>query len=378
MSPPGPRVLLLCKGLGLGGAERLGCAQVAGRAVGPGAVRYEVAYVRPDKDALVGELRAAGAPVHHLAAARGGWPRALAALLREVRPDVVHSHSPLVAAAARALVALGCAGRGARHVYTEHNRWDAYRASTRRVNQATMALDARVWAVSEDARRSVRPAALRRRVQTLTHGIDTRLVATHRLDPEQRADARRRLGLPIDAVVATNIANLRPEKDHAGLLAAFDRAADRVPALHLVAVGVGVDTDPGVVGAAGRSPHADRLHLLGFRPDALDVLAASDLLVLGSRHEGLPVAVMEAVALGIPVVATAVGGIPELLGRSEAALLVPPRDPQQLAGALEALATDPSRRARAGRAAAALAGEVDAARAVAEVEAAYREVAGRG
>src|SRR5690606_27997930 len=77
-----------------------------------------------------------------------------------------------------------------------------------------------------------------------------------------------------------------------------------------------------------------RLVLAGYRPDAVDVVAAGDVFCLASRHEGLPVALMEALALGRPVVATRVGGIPELVTDDVEGVLVPPDDADALAEAV--------------------------------------------
>ena len=104
-------------------------------------------------------------------------------------------------------------------------------------------------------------------------------------------------------------------------------------------------------------------------------MAASDLVVLSSDHEGLPVVVMEALALGRPVVATAVGGLPEAVGDGRGGLVVPPRDPAALAAAMVDLAVDADRRHALGAAARAQAVRFDGRRAVAEMEQTYRRFA---
>src|SRR5205823_3937151 len=115
--------------------------------------------------------------------------------------------------------------------------------------------------------------------------------------------------------------------------------------------------------------------LTGYRPDAVRVLAACDLFVLASRFEGLPVALMEAFALGLPVVATAVGGVPDVVEHGVHGLLVPPGRPDLLAAAIEELVGDEPRRAAMARATAAHASEFDITRAIRRVEAIYRSVA---
>jgi glycosyltransferase involved in cell wall biosynthesis len=106
-------------------------------------------------------------------------------------------------------------------------------------------------------------------------------------------------------------------------------------------------------------------------------MAACDLFCLPSHHEGLPVALMEALALGLPAVATRVGGVSELVTDGEDAVLVPPARPELLADALVDLALDPVRRDRIGRRARARSDDLDATSAERSVEAVYREVLGR-
>lgn len=277
---PAIRVLLLVKGLGLGGAERLLVDQAL--AADPAEFAYTVAYVRPDKVHFVAALEAAGIPVVALRPGRSrAWPLHLARALRQGRPDVVHSHSPLPAAVARILVALGV--RRARHAYTEHNRWAAYRVPTRAVNAATMVLDAQVWAVSSEARDSIRPARLRRRAVPLHHGIDleaTVEAAGAAPDPPVPAGGD-------GAFTFVHVANLRPEKAHDVLLDAFAIAAATDPDLRLWLVGQRLD-DPAFARSVAAHPARDRIEVLGYRSDAPALMARADALVLSSDHEGCP------------------------------------------------------------------------------------------
>ncbi len=118
----------------------------------------------------------------------------------------------------------------------------------------------------------------------------------------------------------------------------------------------------------------DRFLLLGYRPDALRVMSGFDVFTLASTHEGLPVALMEAFALGLPVVATAVGGIPQAVTPGVEGLLVPSGDEEALAAALLELATDTDKRLAMGQAAAQRASAFSAARATRELESRYAAV----
>ncbi len=367
MTGDGPlRVLLVVKGLGLGGAERLLVDQVC---AAPADVRFTVAYIRPDKTHFVARLEAHDAEVMPLRP--NGWPVpwpvALARLLRSHRPQVVHAHSPLPAAVSRVLVRLRVAGSGAVPVYTEHNRWSAYRLPTRLLNAATMVLDRQTWTVSDEARSSIAPGRLRARAATLHHGIDLGAVrSAGATGPVPAAEGER-------TFTFVHVANRRPEKAHEVLLEAFALAAADEPGLRLWLVGQGLD-DPAIASLLDTHPHRSRIEVLGYRDDAPALVAAGDALVLSSDHEGLPVAVMEALALGRPVVATKVGGLPEAVTDEVEALLVPPRDPVALAGAMVRLARDPDLARRLGAAARARSDHFDASVAQATQLATYRRL----
>ena len=368
MTDERPRVLWLIKGLGPGGAERLLVHHA--RLADHDRFAYEAAYVVPVKSHHVADLTDAGVTVHGPppgGASPRAWPRWLGSLLAERRPAVVHTHSPALAPLARTFTRVPGAHRAA-HVYTEHNSLSIYRPATRALDAATMRLDRHVWAVSADVRRSI-GRVWRHQVEVLHHGVDldaVRAAAT--------ADVRAELGIGDDEVVVTMVANLRPQKDHANALDAVERLAPDGPPTRLLLVGQGPLLDD-VRRDVARRRLDDRVLVLGQRDDVPAVLAASDLLLLASRQEGLPVAVMEAFALGLPVVSTAVGGVPEAVRDGIEGFLVPPKDPVALAAAMDRLRCDVGLRARLGRSSADRATAFDAARAVARVEAVYGALA---
>lgn len=359
------KVLHVVKGLGPGGAERLLVALA--KASDRQRVRHRVAYLLPEKSHLADDLRAAGVIVDCLGAS--AWVRALRRLIEEDRPHVVHAHSPLPAAAARLVARTQQRVHRPVTLSTEHNRWAAYHPLTRLANAVTYPLDARHLAVSEDARASVW-APLRGSTAVLHHGIDVAEVAAHR---SRRAEMRAGLGLGDDDVAAVVVANYRREKDYPNLLAAARRVADTGMPVRFLVLGQGplrdeIERRRDALGLGGH------VALLGYRPDATAVMAGADMFVLGSRHEGLPVALLEAFALGLPVVATDVGGVREAVRHGQEGILVPPGQPTALAAAVVELATRPDVRASMSEAAARRAADFDVQRVARRLEDFYAEV----
>jgi glycosyltransferase involved in cell wall biosynthesis len=181
---------------------------------------------------------------------------------------------------------------------------------------------------------------------------------------------RRELGLPPDECLAVTVANYRRHKDYPTLLAAARLLRDRGIPVRFAAVGQGPLAGE-VHDQHAASGLGDAFRLLGYRPDALDVLAAADVFVLSSRQEGLPVALMEALALGLPVVATAVGGIPEGVTDGVEGRLVSPARPAALANAIGDLASDPALRSRYSEAATRRGADFDVGRVMRRYEDSY-------
>lgn len=358
----------LVKGLGPGGMERLLVA-AAGRH-DPDRFDLRCAYLLPWKRQLVAELEDRGVrttclEVHDERDLR--WAGRLRSLLRHEPADVLHAQSPYPAGFGR-LVAWTLPRRiRPRTVYTLHNTWQSFARPSRLLNGATMRADAADLAVSELVR-STEPARLAARTETLVHGIDLAAVERAR----DREGVRAEFGIAGETVVFGTVANLRAQKDYPNLLAAAARLRDRGVPVRFLTVGQG-PLEAEIHAEHARLGLSGVVDLLGERADAVRVMSGCDGFVLASSNEGLPVALMEAVALGLPVVATEVGGVPEIVDATNG-VLVPRSDPGALADALEALAADPARREQLARGALATAPCFDIGRTVARLEQIYEAV----
>lgn len=280
-------------------------------------------------------------PIRHVDIADGlFWGHAAAIKrLRALASDyeVVHAHG------LRAGIDAGMAARDARSYATVHNLvrpeiagWRS--VLYRRSETLVVGVNERVFAVSEDIARRLRRAALfgRDRIEVLYLGIGTPPEARR-----SRAEVRAELGIAPDVDLIVSISRLVPQKALHVLVAALAR----VPGAHLAILGEGpqrgsLETD------AGRQGVADRVTFLGFRGDAADFVAAADVFSLSSVWEGVPLAAQEAIALGVPIVATDVGGMRELISNKLSGRLVPAGDPIQLGKALSETLAAPEDRDR--------------------------------
>jgi glycosyltransferase involved in cell wall biosynthesis len=168
-------------------------------------------------------------------------------------------------------------------------------------------------------------------------------------NPDRRVQWRQAHGIEPHATVLTHVGRFAPPKNHALLIEAFAQVRSDAP-LYLLLVGGG-ELENAVRQQVAALGLQERVRFLGVRADVADILRASDVFVLSSRVEGNPMSVMEAMAAGLPVVSTAVGGVPELVREGETGLLVPSEDAGALAQAMQALVDDPVRRQAMGAAA---------------------------
>ncbi len=346
-----PRVLVLTKTTALGGAERL----LANALPHLDRERFDYRLAAfDDAGPLASAWRDAGLPLERLPARRASapGPRALLALRRRLlgdRIDVLHAHLPLPGTIAR----VAARGLPTRVVYTEHSEPHTYRPASRWLNAATYGWQSAVVSVSEAVRSSAA-----RGIGSRAEALAT--VVPNGIDPEEldRAAGRAPGPLPRGASAGFSVlvpATLDPRKGQDVLLAALDRlrgnGRSAGPPVHAWLAGDG-PTREALERIARSLALEDRVHFLGRRTDVFPLMRQADAIALPSRHEGHPLALLEAMALGKAVVASAVGGVPESVRDGETGLLVPSEDAAALARALARLRDDAALRRRLGAAAA--------------------------
>jgi glycosyltransferase involved in cell wall biosynthesis len=369
--------LLVTKSLGHGGAERL-IVDLLG-AGDLEAFDYEVAYILDTEDALVGAIESHGVVIHPLGASHHldvRWMAALRRLMTEGHYDIVHFHLPYSAALGRPLALSFPRRRRPITLYTEHSLWNKVSPLVKLLNGLTVARDGQVVAVSQAAYDAL-PPRVRRRAKVVVHGVD--LTAAHE-QRERRSEVRRtvrtELDVPDNALLAVTVANLRSEKGYDVLLESARLTTERGIPIVFAAAGAG-SLGPELLETHRALGLGDRFRFLGHRRDALALMVAADIVVLPSHQEGLPVVLMEATSVGATIVATSVGGVPQVITDGVNGVLVPPGRPDLLANALERLAEDAGFRGDLGRRAAADSARFDVARAGHEIEDLYRALLAR-
>lgn len=281
-------------------------------------------------------------PVWYLGKRRGldmrMVPR-LAAVMREFRPEVVHTHSYVL----RYTLPAGWIAGPRAMVHTVHNMAEREADRLGRFIQGwAFRRGVMAVAIGAEVARSFRAAYGRNPARTIPNGVDT--AAFQR--PEARAAWRIAEGFGADEVLIASVGRLDPQKNPLALIEAFAQ----VPVGRLAMAGEGSLMEAARE-KAERLGVEERVRFLGVRADVAEMLSACDIFALASDWEGSPLAVLEAMAAGLPVVATAVGGVPELVEDGVTGILAPPGDVQALASALEALVGDPQRRREMGQAA---------------------------
>ncbi|MCO8127443.1 glycosyltransferase [Acidimicrobiia bacterium EGI L10123] len=363
------RVLWLSKGLGPGGAERLLLSFA--RAGDQRRFAFHAAHLLPGKSQLAEPLRAAGIDVTCLDGPQIAdlrWLGRFRSLLLRERIDVVHVHSPLVAAFVRPVV-MTVRPRPAL-VSTAHNMWPSFHVATRALDRLTASLDDHLFSVSEPVHDSL-PGRLRVRSEVLVHGVDVNEIEQRR---KERDHGRAALGVEGKRVVLA-VANLRADKDYPNLFDAAERVLGDHDDVVFLAIGQG-QMEAELRTDLARRGLGDRFRMLGYQEDPIRHLVAADVFTLASRHEGLPISLLEALAAGLPAAVTAVGGVPDVITDGVEGRLVPSQDPTALAEAISEL-LEPETCARMSAAASERARDFGIVRAVERQQAVYEQLAAR-
>jgi glycosyltransferase involved in cell wall biosynthesis len=224
-------------------------------------------------------------------------------------------------------------------VITVHGVFEAQKHSTRpmmrvmdRSNIATITVSSAVKDVL------VSNGCNPNRIVIITNGVEMPPIPT----PGEREQCRSDLGLSPSTPIVSIVARLVPLKRHIDLLHALKAMPGEYSNTHLLIVGDGPER-PSLETATKTLELNERVHFLGLRNDTENILKAVDIAVLCSDHEGLPLSLLESMAAGLPIVASNVGGVPEIIG-AENGILIPARDVEALRLALQTLLAAPQQR----------------------------------
>lgn len=361
-------VTVVIKSLGLGGAERLLVDALP--YLDRRRFDYRFAYVTPWKDTLAPHITAEGFALVCLGqtapmGTAGPSPSPTYAPARSVQALTL-----LPAAMARLLAAIertGCqllqadlpaagilarlAGKraGIPVAYTEHNLQERYHPVTRWTNRVTYRWNDVVFAVSDEVAASIRRNGLvastnDMRLRTLPNGVP---VETIRAEATGVNCLRAELGIPQDRPVVGTVAVFRPQKRLLDWLAVARRVAETHDAVQFLLVGDGPEM-PAVRNKVREYGLDHCVHITGFREDGRRLIGLMNVYLMTSAFEGMPIAMLEAMALARPVVATAVGGIPEVIESGRDGFLAQTGDVDLMAAQISALLRNPTAAAAMG------------------------------
>jgi glycosyltransferase involved in cell wall biosynthesis len=332
-------------------------------------VEVELAAPRPSE--IHRRSRDLGVPFHQVSI-NGGLDvlsaGRLRGVIRRISCDIVHSHS----SHAHSVAFMACASMSRRPFQVVSRRVDfdvaANALSGMKYRRGADVFLAVSYGVRDVLIRCGIPAE---KIRVVHDGID--LGRFDRVGPS--AYVREEFGVGPDTPVVGNIAALAPHKSQVDLVRAARIVADQMPEVKFLIVGEGQLRGrlEKLIGELGLE---NTVVLTGFREDPLEILSVFTCFVLSSYLEGLGSSVMDAQAMGVPVVATRTGGIPDVVSDGKTGLLVPPRDPEALAGAILRLLEDPQLMKQLADSAFAQSRGYDYSSMVYKTVAAYRELVG--
>jgi len=261
-------------------------------------------------------LEELGIPYEHFDKTGSGFKllKSLYCLIKKVQPDIVHSHL----LDSNFYSAIVCRSMNIPHVCTEHGDISFKSAPSIRIKFALLSLFTHsIICVSEAVRRrAARIAVFSSKLGLIYNGIV--------LSEGAGSTFRQEFGIPGESLLIGNVGNLYPVKGQQYLIHAFARFLEPFPGSYLVLVGRGDEKKSLEELRARLGIPSNRVIFTGFRADVGNILNALDIYVQPSLSEGLPVSLLEAMSIGIPVIATDVGGVAEILGKGEHGLLISP------------------------------------------------------
>jgi len=361
------RVLEFIKGLDIGGAEVLLAEHL--RLADHDQFEYSLAYLDAERNRLGATIEELGVSVCCLNSRSVLDLRWVVRLRRHIvhnNIDIVHVHSPLAAVGLRAAV---CRLGRMRPIIVTTEHSVSYRTISYLLDYATVHVDDLVLAVSDAVGQSAICRSAKR-LEIVNYGVNVTQLHAWRRERDNIASSFELHEGP--RVVC--VANLRPEKGQKTLLQAARLVHAELPDVHFYLAGHG-PLAGWIDDQIRRQGMNSYFHCLGLVPSAARLTACADVFVLPSDREGRPVALMEAMAVGTPAVATAVGGVSGMIRHLENGLLSPPNDSEALASLLVLLLTDESLRRRLGDAAFETGKGYDLAIATTRIESLFLELA---
>jgi glycosyltransferase involved in cell wall biosynthesis len=287
---------------------------------------------------LIPQLGPALRPAHDLVSLMK-----LVRLFREFRPDIVHTHTAKAGALGRLAARLAGVPLSV-HTFHGHVLEGYFSPLKTRLflvtERALARITDRIIAVSARVRQALLSMAIGRpeQVEVIPLGLD---LSRFTLSPKGSSHLRQRLCIPPGAPILGTVGRLVPIKDHPTLIHALALLAggDRAP--HLLVVGDG-ERREALQQLVQHLNLGSRVHFLGWRDDLEAILPELNVVICCSRNEGTPVALIEAMAAGVPVLSSDVGGVADLVTHGETGWLVPPGDPTALADGIRTLLADPA------------------------------------
>ena len=341
-------ILHIIKSLGRGGAETLLPETIALHTKEK--FRFHVVYFLPWKDQMVGAIEAVGGKAVCMNKTNN-WQilnsvKEVANYCHTHNIDLIHAHLPWAGFLARRV------GRKTKIpvVYTEHNKQERYHFLTSWINKATFNTQRLAIAVSADVAVSIyKNINPKIPVKTVLNGVNTNKFNRKEF-VEKGKETRKQRNIPEKAVVIGTVAVFRTQKrldvwaDLAGTL------GKDFPDLHFIMLGDG-PMENIIKEKVKEHGLEDRFHLPGRLEEVRPWLAAMDVYLMTSEFEGLPIALLEAMSMSLPVVSTTAGGIGEVITNEKEGLLVPVNKPHELSDPLKKLINDQELRGQMGAAA---------------------------